>query len=50
VELVIEQEEVEKLIKEALRARGINLGESTMTIRRDNKKSTIRIVLKTRDR
>lgn len=45
-QMVLEQEEVVKLVKEALRVRGVSLPEETVVrLRKNNKKSTIRVVL-----
>jgi len=47
MELVLEHDEIEELLKEALQSRGITLSpELRMIIRRNNKKGTIRAVYK----
>ena len=45
MEIVVEHEEVEELLREALKARGIKVPlEAVMRVRRNNKLNTIRIV------
>lgn len=45
MEVVLEHEEVLRLLKEALEARGINISEKAEGhIRRNNKKGTLRVV------
>ena len=45
VEIVIEQDEIEEILRQALQARGIQVPlEAAMRIRKNNKKGTIRIV------
>jgi hypothetical protein len=44
VQLVLEQEEVESLLREALRARGMGVAaDSIIRVRRNNKKGTLRV-------
>ena len=44
MQLVLEQEEVESLLREALRARGMGVATgSILRIRRNNKKGTLRV-------
>lgn len=46
MQLVLEQEEIVELVLEALSNRGINLSKDCkVRIRKNNKKSTIRLVL-----
>ena len=47
MEIVLEHEEVEALLKEALKSRGLDTENLRMVIRRNNKRGTIRVVLKT---
>lgn len=50
MEIVLEHEEVEALLKEAMKARGLDTENLRMVIRRNNKRGTIRVVLKTPSR
>lgn len=45
MELVLEQDEIDSLLREALKARGMNVPDnSVIRIRRNNKTATIRVV------
>jgi hypothetical protein len=48
MELVLEQEEIEVLVREALAARGTKIDHlDVVKVRRNNKRGTVRLIFKT---